>query len=260
MPISLTPFQPNELCHGNIWTVVDEDQLAQYIARIALGHSRHISNILQQLSGKSPLISNKESAIALLSVPLGKEPWHRDGWIFQVMSWIAAYKENPNSVLATPHMIHAHKGLDGLQIKLDESGKVHAAIIFEDKATNNPRSMIQSNVWPEFKKFEDGMQENVIISEIISLLEKQPKIDPDDAIDNIFWKDIKHYRVSITINETHNIPEGYKTLFKGYEDVIPASLEKRKAEVFYVKDLRNWMDNLANKAILKVKELSACHV
>lgn len=38
----------------------------------------------------------------MLTVAAGADPYHRDGWIFQVMSWIAAYRATPNSIIRPP--------------------------------------------------------------------------------------------------------------------------------------------------------------
>lgn len=46
MTINLTPYEHASLCYGNTWVVADEHVLAQQIARVALGQSRHVRQIL----------------------------------------------------------------------------------------------------------------------------------------------------------------------------------------------------------------------
>ena len=46
MSIKLTPFNHGELYHGFSWAVQDEDLLADQIARVAVGQSRHVAKIL----------------------------------------------------------------------------------------------------------------------------------------------------------------------------------------------------------------------
>ena len=59
------------------------------------------------------------------------------------MSWIVASQANPSALIRAPHMILAHKGFDGLLLELDAATSVvTAAVIFEDKATSNPRQTI----------------------------------------------------------------------------------------------------------------------
>src|SRR5208337_3361298 len=116
MSIVLTPFEHGALCHGSTWSVEDEDVLADQIARIALGQSRHVQRILAGANFGPPATTANAAigAVELLTVA-GEDPWHRDGWVFQAMSWIAAYGATPGGIIRSPHMILAHKGFDGLQ-------------------------------------------------------------------------------------------------------------------------------------------------
>jgi hypothetical protein len=171
----------------------------------------------------------------------------------------------PNGLIAMPHMIHAQKGFDGLQLKLDINNKnVIAAIIFEDKATDDPRSTIRDKVFPEFSIFELGDRENQLIAEITGILRTQSEIDPDIAIENIIWKwkngDGRHYRISITIGDTHINDAGRKRLFKDYDLKITGADEKRRGETFHIDNLRDWMEQLAQRAIASIQSKVATHV
>lgn len=258
MPITLTPFVNSNLCHGNTWAVADENLLADQIARVALGQSRHVQKILAgaNLAPPQTFASTVASAIDLLTVAAGDDPWHRDGWIFQTMSWIAAHRASPGGTIRPPHMILAHKGFDGLQVVLNNStGEITAAIIFEDKATDNPRATIRDDVWPEFKKLEAGEKENVLTAEVTSLLQSKAGIDVDAAIQNIIWKQARHYRVSITIGDTHNSDKGRSRLFADYEKVAQGHLHRRRGETLHINNLRQWMDALAEKTIVAIKSM-----
>jgi hypothetical protein len=262
MSITLTPFEHGELCHGSTWTVEDEDALADQIARIALGQSRHVQKILAGANlGPAPTTTNAATgAITLLTVT-GEDPWHRDGWIFQAMSWIAANRATPGGIIRSPHMILAHKGFDGLQLELDqETGAVVAAVIFEDKATDSPRDTIRDDVWPEFSKLEAGERENVLTAEVVALLQTQPGIDPDIAIQNIIWKEARCYRISITVGDTHANDAGRLRLFRDYDTIAAGAVKRRRGETFCIHDLRRWMNDLAQKAIVAVKANMVAHV
>jgi hypothetical protein len=258
MPIQLTPFDHKPLCYGYTWTVNDENTLAEQIACIAMGQSLHVQKILAgaNLASRTPTTNAAKSAINLLTANSDKEKEHRDGWMFQLMSWIAANKALPNGLIKTPQMVWAQKGFDGLQLKLDDKNIV-AAIIFEDKATNNPRNKIQQQVWPEFLNFEAGERENELMAEITGILQTQHDIDIDAAIETIIWKNVRHYRVSITIGDTHADDVGRKRLFKDYDTTITGNAQieqkKRRAETFYVANLRDWMEQLAQKAIAAIQ-------
>jgi len=196
--------------------------------------------------------SAADEAIRMLTV-YGADQFHRDGWMFQVMSWIAANKLNPGGIFLPPQMTLAHKGFDGMELKVDSTtGVVSSVTIFEDKATDNPRETIYNDVWPEFSEVEAGKHENVIVAKMVSLLRLQAGVDPDAAIESIMWKRVRHYRISITIGNGHSGSSGRNRLFKDYEKVVQGAIARRRGETFVVQDLRAWMADLATKAIAAI--------
>jgi hypothetical protein len=149
MSIKLIPIKHDPLCHGYQWEIEDESTLAMQIALIALGQSRHVLKILDAVGGAEIKTGDAaaKSAIAMLTVASGDKPWHRDGWMFQAMSWIAAHKATTSALIRAPQMILADKGFDGLQLKINsKTGLIDAVIIFEDKATENPRGSMPFSV------------------------------------------------------------------------------------------------------------------
>lgn len=256
MPIKLTPFSTDPLVHGYSWDVQDEEKLAELIARVALGQAWTVEKILLNAgitTSRPSKESTRKAAVDLLTKS-ATAPAHRDGWMFQVMSWMAARKATPDAVIRPPQMIHADKGFDGLQLDIDtSSGEVLAAIIFEDKATENPRDVIREEVWPDFQNYENGKHDNVLISELSTLLAtRRDDLDPETTISNVLWNGKRHYRVSITISKNHSSEHGRKRLFKGYESVVNGDIKKRRGETIMIEDLRNWLDRIANKAIAAV--------
>jgi hypothetical protein len=263
MPIKLTPFDHSPVCIGSSWTVQDEIVLAGQIARVAIGQSRQVAKILAGARVKLLPVSQGaiEGAIKLLTVPNDKPPWHRDGWMFQIMSWIAVNRAQPGALVSAPHMIHSHKGFDGIQIEMGETANVvTAVVIFEDKATENPRQTITGDVWPDIQKMEAGDRENALAQEVTGLLTTQSAIDVDSAIETIIWKQARSYRISITVGDDHADANGRKKLFKGYDGVAPGKIERRCGEILHVGDLRPWMQKLAEKAIIAVKTLATENV
>ncbi len=264
MPIELTPIDHAPLMHGYTWKVANEQLLAELIARVALGQARHVSKILLNIGTPFPDPADGvwSSAVAMFAVSAGDEhSSHRDGWMFQVMSWLAAQNAKPNSQINAPQMIRALKGFDGLQLDFDANGRISAVVIFEDKATINPRETIQKDVFPEFQKFEAGTYMNVLVAEVTSLLEKRPGIDADDVVRHIIWNDARHFRVTITVGDSHSTDAGRRRLFKDYDSIAPgANVGRRRGETFYVADLRAWMDGLANKCLAHIAAVKAASV
>jgi hypothetical protein len=249
--------------------VNNESLLAERIARVSLGQYNHVAKILAGTE-VAPLSVGEHQvtgAIKLLTVPDGGDPWHRDGWLFQVISWIASHRVKPGLVIRAPQMIWAHKGFDGLQLEVEETSgaitaviiAITAVIIFEDKATENPRSTIKESVWADFEKLEDDDRINVLVADATGLLAQYlrhyPNIDVDEAVQNIVWKKARHYRASVTINEMHNTLAGHRRLFKGYDSVVVGEVCRRRAETILIPELRPWMAQLAKQSIATIYEM-----
>ena len=258
MTIILKPFSVGELCDGCSWEVEDVEVLAEQIARVAVGQAEHVAEILAYAGLAEMVTTNEavEDAVELLTVNGEEDPFHRDGWMFQVMSWLAAHQSTPGGLIRTPHMILAHKGFDGIQIALDSDSKVvTAVIIFEDKATKNPRSTVREDVWPEFRSIEAGKKQNVLVAEVTSMLKAVPDLDTSSAVQKIIWANAKCYRLSITIENAHATEKGRERLFAGYDEVAPGDRSRRLGETFLIPSLREWMATLAELAIDKARTL-----
>ena len=260
-------FEP--ICNGNSWSgsdwsITDEDELAALIARVALGQYRHVLKVLNETDciAYAPTQSALAGAIRMLTAKDPEKPYHRDGWLFQVISWIAANLQDPETLKTPPHMIHADKGFDGLHLRLDASNEnVISVIVCEEKATDGPRGKITSQVWREFKSLEAGERDNELVSETTTLLAQNSHLDPDRAVYEILWKQARAYRISITIGDKNCSNEGRKSLFKGYKNVTPGdNVEKRRAETFHQSKLRAWMKRMAAKAIQAAREMEAENV
>ena len=260
MPLTLVPISHGALCHGSRWTVTDEDDLAKKVARLALGQARHVAEILTGIDKRPPITRGDAAsgAIKLLTVPKDKPPYHRDGWVFQAISWIAAHRTEAGAVIRAPHMIHAHKGFDGFQLKLDEAGQaITAVVIFEDKATENPRRTIAGDVWQGIRDLESGMRMNELIPEAGGLLEAHlqrfPELDIDGAVERIVWEEARHFRIAVTADTEHDDDDVRAALFKGFDEVAPGLAARRQAETIAIPKLREWMKVFSGKAIKQIE-------
>src|SRR4051812_12656504 len=101
-----------DICAGCLLAGQDKKKNGHEVARVALGQFRHVSKILAGVDPDDPPTTRDHAAdaIELLTVPDGEDPWHRDGWIFQTISWIAAHQQSHGAVTRPPHIIKAHKG------------------------------------------------------------------------------------------------------------------------------------------------------
>ena len=262
MPITFTAISNKDDWSGSSWTIADDDELSTLVAKVALGQARYVRRVLKETGFAVPDPKETElaGAIKLLTADNPEKPWHRDGWLFQVMSWIAANLQNPGSLIAPPHMIHAHKGFDGIHVTVDpKTSEVTSVVICEEKATDNARNMV-TRIWKEFEGIHNGDRDNELAAEVTRLLEIAKDLDVDAAVETIVWKNARHYRVSITIGDAHNHAVGQKKLFDGYSDVVDGEVVRRRSEVLYLKDMRKWMAGIAETAKKKATDMVAAHV
>jgi hypothetical protein len=177
------------------------------------------------------------------------------------MAWIAAHLQDPEGLIAQPHMIHAHKGFDGIHVKIDPQTKdVTWVVICEEKATDNSRGMVRNRIWKDFEELEKGKRDNVLLAEVSIMLATRNDLDVDRAVETIIWKNARAYRIAITVDNAHKDPAGHQKLFKGYEGVVAGDVGRRRGEVFFLEDLRPWMASIAQKAVNKARELVDAHV
>lgn len=261
MVLKMTPVLKNGLCHGHSWEIVDRESLVYYLALAALGRSRHAHKIL---AGDAQLqVKNRsfDSAIRKFALTAGNDPFHRDGWMFQVISWLAANHAHPGTFISAPHIIRADKGLDGLLLELNSgASEIAAAVVFEDKATTNPRDTIRDDVWPELMSFEDGERDDILTDGISALLQTTTNLDSEEVVNRVIWEKALKYRVSITIGNSHAKADGYARLFDGYDQIISGPDDRRRGEVFYCADMRQWMKDLATDCVAKLDALRSQNV
>jgi len=263
MTLSLTPIEHGELCHGWTWTVDDEDLLAERVARIVLGQYRHVAKILSGAGLPGPVANTEQAnaAIKQLTLTEGADPWHRDGWLFQSISWIAAHQQPSAALTRLPHIRKADKGFDGMQLSLNAEGTmVTAVVIFEDKATDNARDTIRDDVWPGIIALEKGERLNELSQEVSGMLDARATADPlfdlDSAIADTLWHEVRRYRVSITVGDTHNSSTTRAGLFKGFDESAPGPAERRRADTIYLPAMRNWMTEFAGRVIDEIKAIA----
>lgn len=255
MPISFTPINKEGCWYGSTWIVDDEDALAEMIARVALGQSRGVERILKAtdaLPAGYPT-GGFAGAKALLTVEEGVDPYHRDGWVFQVISWIAAHRQDADALIRAPQMIKADKGLDGLIVEFNDDD-VARVVICEEKATEHARQKIKGAVWPEFAEFETGARDNELVATVAALLERSGDLEPDKTVADILWSDKRSFRVAVTVGGAHATAKGRKRLFKGYEDVVSGGVDRRRAETLPLDDIRLWIASIAEKSAAIVSE------
>ena len=153
------------------YEITDKELLAEYAGELVLGHYIHILKIINSLSSSASIPSNQIIDFGIEKLK-NSVIFHRDGWLFQMISWIVLVHRNngKNYYTQHPHFAPAQHGFDGLSIVLKSDNTIDRIIISEDKCTDNPRDMIRDEVFQEFKALEEGKKDSALIGLISSLI------------------------------------------------------------------------------------------
>jgi len=251
------PFKYNEIDGSPSfidyeYEIVNKSLLAKYVAEMLLGHHHHILRIIKSLSASFPVHKN-ESIDQIIEKIVNADPSKRDGWLFQMISWIVLAKSKSGDLFYSnyPHFAPAQHGIDGLAITLNVDDTIKNIIITEDKCTIHPRNKITSQVFPEFKEFESGAKDNALVGIISSLIGGLNAGEILEKVQNdIFEKKYRLYRIGITREESHNSLNGRKNLFSNYDKCVDGSTSvRRSAASIHLEDMRDWMADFANQVI-----------
>lgn len=264
IPFTFQDIDCQPSCIDEEYTIIDKDLLAEWVARLALGQSRHMANIIHQLSSVPINVTTltKKSVLNRLQVPKeikkdeNKEKVFiekRDGWLFQFISWIVVFIQNQGKLFKqyVPHTQPAMHGIDGLAV-IVESGHIARIIITEDKCTKNARDTITKKIFPELDDYENGIKNTELLEKVGVLLDIIGEDCPDvhNEIENISkWQ----YRISITRQSENDSPDERKSLFKDYESHVKKSVERRRGSTTNLGDVRVWMEDFSKMVINIIK-------
>jgi hypothetical protein len=259
-PIDFEPFDCSPSCHGYIWTVSDEDLLATYVADLLLGECRHVEQVLLACDSTRVGVIQEEinAAVARMEdVSNEQRRYHRDGWLFQLISWIALRCTDPSTLAAVPHSQPADKGFDNLIIRLDAQNRPFCIVVGEDKATDNARNMVTQKVWPEVEAIEGKRRDSELKSELAALLPSGGySADEISAlIKRVLWEEEREFRVAIASPDSSP-----SSLFAGFDDQAPGVVGRRRGEMLELEPLRDWFDTFAALVVKKLEAMQVTHV
>jgi hypothetical protein len=251
LPTLSRVFDGQPLFTDNEIIINDEQKLVEWTAHILLGYHTHVTRILQ--SGTAIVFHSPQKKTITSFIRRFKkiDREKRHGWLFQTISWLALKADHPTASfkMQPPHDAPAQHGIDGLGLLLDNNNTVQSVVITEDKCTENPRDQIRNAVWPEFRKFERGENDQKLVSRLSALLESLPDETLRSVQEDIYRLDLRKYRVGITRTSAHSDSARRKALFKDYDQCVPGALSKRTAASFEQEDIRDWMDRFSEKII-----------
>ncbi|RJL07300.1 hypothetical protein D3P06_00745 [Paracoccus aestuarii] len=282
MPLSLKPA-PSAECSFAEWSIVakDRNKLIEILAYLYLRQEenaqrvinaleprrrtpkgRVVENVVRKLTAARPedvelttsgTKAEKEAAENRIRTSI----FHRDGLLFQHISWIVARQAIPHAYMTSPHVRQADKGFDGFIIELDElESGIKRIVMCEDKASTTPRKLVNSSVWPEIRMILRGDRDDEILADLVTLLKSVPDIDAEAAVDEMFWEGARQFRVAVATGENRRKSGSFLHIVAGFEAVAGGPLETRTAGVLPFEDVREGLALLADEVIAKVKEIA----
>lgn len=285
MPLTIHQSQLPALCLLSNWVVRDESKFIQAIAWLYLQkdtHADRIARALLPLSStglpgnpffgalkklkykhddlKADLLSSDVKVKKKAQKVLDTRISHRDGLLFQHISWLAAAMEYPGSLKAAPHPRQADKGFDGIVLEIDRTAfEISRLIVCEDKASSDPRKLITTGVWGDFKLILSGERDDELNPEVQGLLKTLQGVSENDLekiLEAVSWKKRRHFRVAVAAGKNREKNGAYGHLFEGFDTTVPDSAENaRFAAVMPMSDVRNILNEIADKVYLKVQEM-----
>lgn len=283
MPFSLKPVITNE-CNFAEWSINARKRsiLIETVAYLYLRQEENAQHVIQSLEPQLRTVKGKvaQNVVRKLTAPHQKDIdleltgseeekvaatrrietsiIHRDGLLFQHVSWVLARITLPNAYMASPHVRQADKGFDGFIIELDDAeSEIKRIVICEDKASTNPRNLITSSVWPEIKSIRDGDRDDELLADLVTLLKSVPGIDAEAAVDEVFWEEVRQYRVAVATGENRRKSGEFVHVIAGFEAAAGGALETRFAGILAFDDVREGLAILANEVATKVKEITS---
>jgi hypothetical protein len=256
--LAIAAIDCNPLCNAAEWTVADEPALARAVAQLAAGHAEAVRAALLSLSFvplKAPPRTPTAAAIAQLEArKTGVGRYHRDGWLFQLIAWIAAIQTlRPGDLVRAPQPQMAQHGIDGLVVHLDVNTTVEAVTICEQKASGQPRKTITAKVWPGLAAYERAERDNQLLHEVTVLLTTQPTAKAVELADAILWQRARRYQAAVTIKAGKGGPQGLSHLFKGFDTHVVGDTSRRCGEALHLPSLRAWMDGFAQAVLSELR-------
>lgn len=282
MPIAFNQTSTAE-CVFSEWTISNKNRakLIEVIAYLYLRQEENAQRVINTLDPQPRVPKGKvaENVVRKLTAPRAEDVEllksgteaqkkaagkrietsiiHRDGLLFQHISWVAARLELPDSYMTSPHVRQADKGFDGFIIELDESvSEIKRIVLCEDKASKSPRNLITSSVWPEIGTIRNGDRDDEILADLVTLLRVVPSIDAEEAVDKIFWEGAREFRVAVATGENQRRAGSFLHIIDGFETIAGGELETRTAGVLAFEDVRKGLELLAREVATKVEEIS----
>lgn len=256
-------------CTGNRWTSGNLDLLARIIAIIGMGQAAHAARVINGLLPAEPALdhealrANAKRQLTVSGTTAEQKQvrrYHRDGLIFEAISWAAARQQTEGkALLRDPHVSATTQGLDGLMIEMDaEQAEVTRATIFEDKCSENPDNTFRYKIMPAFKAHHENARASDLVATAAALLEKAglDGTNAAKAAARVLDKAYRAYRGSLAVTTADDSLKRRQDVFRTYVELDGIDPAQRVGAVLITSEnLRDWFDELARGAIAYIDSL-----
>jgi hypothetical protein len=269
MPITATTVPIDSESTGDHWVITNEDELARLVGLVMKCEFGHAEAILQNITSDTVAYSATQEAdikaqvIKALTLNLdpltGKElrntaKWHRDGVLFEAISWIVARKNSsPDTLLRDPHIGATTQGLDGLMIELNAAkNDVTATTVFEDKCTEKAEYTFSYVTMPALKLHH--VEHRKVMESATTLLRQEFKVGALTAMAaKAIGIGVRKYRSSLTIEIAEDNQTDRERIFKKYKELGGISQSARiGCTLLTGNDMRDWFEDFAKKVIISL--------
>jgi hypothetical protein len=260
MPITVVPTPVMPQCLGAVWTVADPDELAEGCAQILIGRALHAAMILDGVHppGTPPMISAALKEKLRLELHPQSDPkiWHRDGLLFEIISWVAArITATANEAISDPHLKATNQGTDCVKVTIDLASRtLSLATIYEYKCTTNWRQLFAGDVIAAFREYLTGERDNQLAQSAITLLIGLgfTPAERGAAYDRLIQQRPLAFQASLTVAPSGFTAEQRLALFTGY-DAIAGGVETRGGNTLPLDDVRAWFAAFSDRVWAKIE-------
>lgn len=279
MPLQLDEEDHPPVCSITTWTIQDGETLTDVLAWLYLRKLEHAARVIADLDpGRAftpaALIENAISVLsvrtddieadlrsddpALRSSAEAKRDTraeHRDGLLFQHLSWVAAHLRFPGAHACPPHIRQADKGFDGLLIEVNTAQTALSRVVLsEDKASTSPRGLVTGSIWPEIKHIQANGKDREILAAVTTILDTMDLADKEGVLEATEWRRTRQFRVSLAAGEDQRKNGDYKHLFAGFDDAAGGEIGARMGEVMPLSAVRADLQDLASRVVDNLRE------
>jgi hypothetical protein len=260
MPLTLIPAPALPHCGGAVWVIDDIGALAEVSAQILIGRALHAARILDGVhpAGAAPLISAALKEKLRLELHPQTQPriWHRDGLLFEIISWVAArISATADEAISDPHLKATNQGTDCVKVTIDPTTRVLSrATVYEYKCTTNWRQLFANDVITAFREYVNGDRDNQLAQAAITLLGHLGLSDDERAA--AYDQLIRHrplaFQASITVQPSTFTSDQRTALFAGY-DAIGGGIGERNGNTLPLNDVRGWFAEFSDQVWAKIE-------